>query len=58
MPAPSCHQLRGGIQPRPGHLLSLLRVHTASQEPPSAWVRGTDVTANTSCRMGEWGAGW
>lgn len=55
MLAPSCHQLRGGIQPRPGHLLSLLGVHTASQEPPSAWVRGTDITANASCRGG---AGW
>ena len=51
--APSCHQLRGGIQPRPGHLLGLLGVHTASQEPPSAWVRGTDITANASCWVGE-----
>lgn len=31
---PSSHQLRGGIQPRPGHPLTLLWVHTASQEPP------------------------
>lgn len=56
--ASSCHQLRGGIQPRPGHLLSLLGAHTPSQEPPSAWVRGTDITANTSCQVGEVGAGW
>lgn len=51
---PSSHQLRGGIQARPGHPLTLLLgMHTASQEPPSsAWVRGTAVAANTSCMGG------
>lgn len=33
---PSSHQLRGGIQPRPGHPLTLLLVHMAIQELPSA----------------------
>ena len=31
---PSFRQLRGGIQPHPGHPLTLLGVHSASQEPP------------------------
>lgn len=39
MLVPSSHQLRGGIQPRPGHPLTLLLVHMAIQELPSAWVR-------------------